>query len=239
MLPKILMLVGVDLQRHLAELKGRVDEFTRDTTNRVKGEIEDLTKDLAVTIGLFMVGAGLGLISFVVLLIGIYRWMEVPYGSDIALTTVGGVAAGMMAVMFLIAASRETSSKARRLSSGQRKSKAAEESSQDNALHSSTVQTRTPPASPYVASPSISSASGELHRPLATALEELLTASPTTGTAFDNVLKQVTHGAAAASGQTVNMAADIVRTGPRKAIYGVLGASVVLGWYLARKHNRV
>lgn len=213
MFNKLFSLFGFDVQQHIQRAKAHVRDLTRDVTDHIKSE----ARGVALQVALGTIGIILGLISFVVFLIGIYRWIEIQYNSYEALVAVGGGTA-LLALVFLFVATRKKHPEPRVLEED--------------------IFT-TPPVAPIVTvatAPYVGPIHTlDIHGSLSNLLAELLRQTPQSGTPLDSILTQVTGRAAAASGETVNLAADLIRTGSRKAMFGVLGASVFVGWFLSRK----
>lgn len=81
----------------------------------------------------------------------------------------------------------------------------------------------------------VTNTQGELRTLLEGALGEFFRAPPATGTPLDRVVHRLTGEAAAASDRTVGLAADVLATGSRKVVFGILAGTAALGWFLARK----
>ena len=67
------------------------------------------------------------------------------------------------------------------------------------------------------------------------ALGEFFAEPPRTGTPLDSVVRRLTNEAAASSDRTVELAADMLSSGSRKTIFGILAGTVALGWFLTRR----
>ena len=78
----------------------------------------------------------------------------------------------------------------------------------------------------------------EIRKMLADAVGSVFASAPTTGTPIDEVIHRFTSEAAATSDRTVDFAAEAISRGSRTAIFGILAATVTLGWYLARRPGR-
>jgi hypothetical protein len=225
MLRKLLNLFGWDIDETVRHAKMQVVNLICDITDRITHE----ARGLAVQIGLAAMAAIFALVSFVILLIGIYRWVETSYNPYGALAAVGGSCAGL-ALIFIFFATRS------------RKSRLPE---QEDKISTRPIAPAPPlGAAPFVPTepsvPFMSSTASRLdfHGSLSTLLAQLFTTTPRSGTPLDPVLTQVTGRAAAVSGETISLAADLVRRGSRQAMFGVLGASLLAGWFLSRRTDR-
>lgn len=223
MLAKFLGLFGFDLNRQIQLLKERVEDFTREKTDQIKGE----AKEIGLMVALAAAGGIMALMTFIIFLMAIYRWVAATAGPLAGDVVVGGITA-VLALIFLILASSRGKSK---LKVHDRTERIPEE--EEKAASASPLpRTQENPSTPGIGIPS---AFGDLHPPLSGAVREFFSNAPRTGTAIDSVINQVIHEASTASGETVNVAADIVRTGSRKAVFGVLASSFLLGLFLARR----
>jgi len=224
MLAKFLGLFGFDLNRQIQMLKERVEDFTREKTDQIKGEV----KEIGLMVALAAAGGIMALMTFIIFLMAIYRWVATTAGPFTGDVVVGGITA-VLALIFLVFASSRGKSK---LKVHDRTERIIPEEEERVASSSPLPRTQENPSTPGIGIPS---AFGDLHPPLSGAVREFFSNAPRTGTAIDSVINQVIHEASTASGETVNVAADIVRTGSRKAVFGVLASSFLLGLFLARK----
>ena len=224
MLAKFLGLFGFDLNRQIQLLKERVEDFTRETTVQIKGE----AKEIGLMIALAAAGGIMALMTFVIFLMAIYRWIAATAGPLAGYVVVGGITAVLAVVLLVLASSRVKS----KLKVQNRTERMVHE---EKKAASSSPPPRTQETYPSAPGIGIPLAFGDLHPPLSGAVREFFSNTPRTGTAIDSVINQVIHEASTASGETVNVAADIVRTGSRKAVLGVLASSFLLGLFLARR----
>jgi hypothetical protein len=234
MLARFLALFGFDLHRQIRLLKDRAEDFARQTTDQVKGQV----KDIGLMIAFAVAGGLVGLMTFIILLLALYTWVATTYGSLWGYAVVGGITAVTTAAMFVLAATRGKSRKSP-VVMGKMADPRVEKVEREVESIASSSEGAFPESLPVrpVSTPSlgIPLAFGDLRRPLSGAIEEFLANTTTTGTPIDSVINQVLHEASAASGQTIDMAANLIRRGPRKALFGVLAGAALLGWYLARK----
>jgi len=224
MLAKFLGLFGFDLNRQIQLLKERVEDFTREKTDQIKGE----AKEIGLMVALAAAGGIMTLMTFVIFLMAIYRWLAATAGPLVGYVVVGGITAVLALIFFVLASSRTKS----KLKVHDRTERTVHEEEEKVASSFPLPGTQDYPSAPGIGIPL---AFGDLHPPLSGAVREFFSNAPRTGTAIDSVINQVIHEASTASGETVNVAADIVRTGSRKAVFGVLASSFLLGLFLARK----
>jgi Putative Actinobacterial Holin-X, holin superfamily III len=235
MLARFLALFGFDLHRQIRLLKDRAEDFARQTTDQVKEQV----KDIGLMIAFAVAGGLMGLLTVIILLLALYSWVATTYGPPWGYAVVGGITAMTTAAMFIVAATRGKSRKSP-IAMGKTADRRGEKVEREVESIVSSSEAAFPelePVRPVSTSLSlgIPLAFGDLRRPLSGAIEEFLANTATTGAPIDSVINQVLHEASAASGQTIDMAANLIRQGPRKALFGVLAGSALLGWYLARK----
>ena len=102
MLRELLRLVGVDLDRKLAEILAQVEEFKTRTTHQVTEQVKETT----LMVGFAFVGAVAALATFIIVLVALHRWVDMHKGPLAALTAVAVVLALLAAVMFALAFGR-------------------------------------------------------------------------------------------------------------------------------------
>jgi hypothetical protein len=233
-LAKFLALFGFDLHRQIQLMKDRADDFARQTTN----EITKRFRDLGLTIAFAAAGAVFGLITLVIGLMALYRWVAAAYGPLAGDAVVGGITAILCAVMLIVAAKRSATVDAP--ISGAVVDPVRVEVEATLASPADARLSAIPAPRPFrsVAELGIPLAL-DLRGPLSRALQDFLAKPPTTGTPVDAVIRRAMNEAHAASPQAVDVAADLLRTGPRSALVGVLAGSALLGWFLARNGSFV
>jgi hypothetical protein len=234
MMSKLLGIFGFDLDRQVQLVKGRAEEFV----HRAGAQISERMMELGVVAGLAVAGGLMALMTFVIVLTALYEWVASIYGPLAGYATIGSISAVLAAVMFSLAAARSKSGQLAIVApnvAGSGLGSAPKIEPMPPAL------TPTPDPVPPFATSSRSSGIplvlGDLRNPLSEAVREFLAKAPTTGTPIDSVIDQVMREAAAGSVKTIDMAADLVRAGPRKAVFGVLAGTAVLGWFLAHKRS--
>jgi hypothetical protein len=104
MLRLVLRLLGVDLDYKLAEIRAQVEEFKERTTHQVTEQV----KATGLVVGFAFVGAVAAIATFIIVLVALYRWVELYKGPFAALTAVGVVLALLAAVMFVLAFGRSS-----------------------------------------------------------------------------------------------------------------------------------
>ena len=106
MLAKFLGLFGFDLNRQIQLLKERVEDFTREKTDQIKGEV----KEIGLMVALAAAGGIMALMTFIIFLMAIYRWVATTAGPFTGDVVVGGITA-VLALIFLVLASSRGKSK--------------------------------------------------------------------------------------------------------------------------------
>jgi hypothetical protein len=104
MLDALLRLLGVDLNRKLAEIHGRFEELKRSAISQATEQ----AKETGLTVGLILLGAVAALLTFIIALAALYVWVDIHEGPLAALGAVGLVTALLAAVMFALAFGRGT-----------------------------------------------------------------------------------------------------------------------------------
>ena len=102
MLQALFRLLGVDLNRKLAEVRGQIDELKRSAISQATEQV----KETGLTIGLILLGAIAALFTFVIALAALYVWVDMHEGPLAACGAVGLVTALLAALMFVLALRR-------------------------------------------------------------------------------------------------------------------------------------
>ena len=100
---EILRLLGVDLDRKLAQIRVQVKEFRANATHQIIEQI----KEASFVVGLALGGPIAASATLVIALVALYRWVEMHKGPFRALTAVGAVTAILAGVMFMLAFGRK------------------------------------------------------------------------------------------------------------------------------------
>jgi hypothetical protein len=99
MLQTLFRLLGVDLNRKLAEVRGQIDELKRSAISQATQQV----KETGLTVGFILGGAIAALLTFVVALVALYHWVDIHKGAFAALGVIGLVTALLAALMFALA----------------------------------------------------------------------------------------------------------------------------------------
>ena len=99
MLRALSRVLGVNLDRKLAQLHGRFDELT----TRAIAHATEQVKETGLTVGLLLIGAIATLLTLIVVLAALYLWVDTYHGPFVALAVVGAVTASLAALMFVLA----------------------------------------------------------------------------------------------------------------------------------------
>jgi hypothetical protein len=99
MLQALFRLLGVDLNRKLAEVRGHIDELKRSAISQATEQV----KETGLTVGLLLIGAIAALLTLIVVLAALYLWVDTYQGPFVALAVVGVVTASLAALMFVLA----------------------------------------------------------------------------------------------------------------------------------------
>jgi len=102
MLQALLRLLGVDLNRKIAEIRAQVEEAKAGVIHQVGEQI----RETGLTVGFALVGAIAALLTFIVALAGLYLWVTMYQGPFAALGAVALVTASLAALMFALAFGR-------------------------------------------------------------------------------------------------------------------------------------
>jgi hypothetical protein len=102
MLREVLHLLGVDLDRKLAEIRAQVEEFKARATHQVTEQV----KATGLMVGFALVGAIAAIATFIIVLVALYRWVDMYKGPFAALAAVGAVMALLATAMFVLAFGR-------------------------------------------------------------------------------------------------------------------------------------
>ena len=99
MLREVLRLLGVDLDHKLAEIREQIEEFRSRTTHRISEQV----KETGLMVGFALIGASASIATLIIILVALYRWVDLYHGQFAALAAVGVVTALLAAVMFVFA----------------------------------------------------------------------------------------------------------------------------------------
>jgi hypothetical protein len=229
MLARLLSLLG--LQALFDRAKYRVESLLHDAEATVRTG----AKEFGLIAAFGLVAAVMAFVTFVVLLIGVYIVVRQAFGPPIALVAVILIPA-LLTALFAVLVMTHVNAKGR--SEPSRlfpKPAPIPEPSEIPRRPPESVSAGWPTQSAYAPRFAPSSTDHELQLVLADALGTLLGSIPATGTPIDRFITRLTGEATASSRQTVDLAADAISFGSRKAVFGILAGSALLGWFIGRK----
>ena len=99
MLRLIFRLLGVDLDYKIAEIRAQIEDFKAGTTHQLSEQV----KETGLMVGFAFVGVVAAIATFVIVLVGLRRWVDLYKGPFAALTAVSTVTGLLAAVMFVLA----------------------------------------------------------------------------------------------------------------------------------------
>ena len=102
MLPEVRRLLGMDLNLKFAEIRAQAEDFRARTIHAVAGQV----RETSLMVSFVVIGAIAALATLVIVLIALYRWVDMYHGPFAALTAVGVLMALLAGVMFMLAFGR-------------------------------------------------------------------------------------------------------------------------------------
>jgi hypothetical protein len=102
MLQALFRLLGVDLSRKLAEVRGQIDELKRSAIAQVTEQV----KETGITVGFILGGAIAALFTLIIALAALYVWVDMHEGPLVALGVIGLVTALLAVALFVLALRR-------------------------------------------------------------------------------------------------------------------------------------
>jgi hypothetical protein len=102
MLQDLFRLLGLDLNRKLAEVRGQIDEIKRSAIAQATEQV----KQTGLTVGFTLGGAIAALFTLIIALAALYVWVDRHEGPLVALGIIGLVTASLAAVLFVVALRR-------------------------------------------------------------------------------------------------------------------------------------
>jgi hypothetical protein len=102
MLQALFRLLGVDLNRKLAEVRGQIDELKRSAISQATEQV----KETGLTVGFILGGAIAALFTLIIALAALYVWVDMHEGPLVALGVIGLVTALSAALLFVLALRR-------------------------------------------------------------------------------------------------------------------------------------
>jgi hypothetical protein len=102
MLREVSRLLGAGLEQKIAEVRAQVDEFRARTTHQVTEQV----KDIGLTVAYALAGTIAATATFAIVVVALYRWVDMRFGPFVALAAIGVVMASLGASMFVLAFGR-------------------------------------------------------------------------------------------------------------------------------------
>jgi len=102
MLQALFRLLGVDLNRKLAEIRGQIDELKRSAISQATEQV----KETGITAGFILGGAIAALFTLIIALAALYVWVDMHEGPLVALGVIGLVTALLAVALFVLALRR-------------------------------------------------------------------------------------------------------------------------------------
>ena len=96
-------LLGVDLDHKIAEIRAQIEDFKARTTHQLGEQV----KEAGLMVGFAFIGVVAAIATFVIVLVALYRWVDLYKGPFAALAAVGVVTGLIAAVMFALAFRRK------------------------------------------------------------------------------------------------------------------------------------
>jgi len=201
MLQLVLRLLGVDIEHKLAEIRSQIEEFRARTTRQIAEQI----KQTGLVVGFALVGTVAAVATFIIALVGLYRWVDLYKGPFAALAAVGAVTALLAAVMFVLASRGKPPETASRVARGGRL-----------------------PAAPPERSAS-------QPRPGSAALSAAVPSPPPNASVADLLTHRVSTRVAGAGDEAIDAAVHLMRNGSRSVLFGTLAVVALVGVVIGRR----
>jgi len=251
MLFKVLKLVGIDVSAKVEAVRSSLEQRIDQATDHVR----QVAEQAAVIAALSAVAAVTGACAIGIGLLALFWWAADSYGPFAGLAIVGG-----LLVVATIALAVTAATKTRALAPG-----APSRQHRDNATASVVHPGGTangaatspagnagpePVAQSPVAAPSAASgapmldwappataaaSAGDLVEPLAFILSRVVKYPSLGSPLIDELMENLRMSARGATGEAIERAAKVIRTGDRANMIFVLGGAAFVGWLLARQ----
>ena len=231
---KLLKVLGFDFSRQIALVKVRAEQLKFEIIEEIKGR----AINIGVMIGLLVAGAIMALATSFIGLMALYRWMAISYGPFVALGVVAAATTFLAVIFVWMGLSRRaqtTPLRFLRSSTGSTESQRDEIAETIATSPAEETSYSTPPTNQ--ASTSSFFSTSDLQQPVAKMFSAFAMNPPLTDSTLDGPIKELGANSAADARRIVQSGAEIVRTGSRSAAFGVLAASVLIGWFLARNRH--
>jgi len=201
MLQLVLRLLGVDIEHKLAKIGSQIEEFRARTTRQIAEQI----KQTGLVVGFALVGTGAAVATFIIALVGLYRWVDLYKGPFAALAAVGAVTALLAAGMFVLASRGKPPETASRVARGGRLTAAPPELSASQ---------------PW---------------PVSAALSAAVPSLPPNASVVDVLTHRVSTRVAGAGNETIDAAVHLMRNGSRSVLFGTLAVVALVGVVIGRR----
>ena len=201
MLQLVLRLLGVDIEHKLAKIGSQIEEFRARTTRQIAEQI----KQTGLVVGFALVGTGAAVATFIIALVGLYRWVDLYKGPFAALAAVGAVTALLAAGMFVLASRGKPPETASRVARGGRLTAAPPELSASQ---------------PW---------------PVSAALSAAVPSPPPNASVADLLTHRVSTRVAGAGDETIDAAVHLMRNGSRSVLFGTLAVVALVGVVIGRR----
>jgi hypothetical protein len=201
MLQLVLRLLGVDIEHKLAKIGSQIEEFRARTTRQIAEQI----KQTGLVVGFALVGTGAAVATFIIALVGLYRWVDLYKGPFAALAAVGAVTALLAAGMFVLASRGKPPETASRVARGGRLTAAPPELSASQ---------------PW---------------PVSAALSAAVPSLPPNASVVDVLTHRVSTRVAGAGDETIDAAVHLMRNGSRSVLFGTLAVVALVGVVIGRR----
>jgi len=201
MLQLVLRLLGVDIEHKLAKIGSQIEEFRARTTRQIAEQI----KQTGLVVGFALVGTGAAVATFIIALVGLYRWVDLYKGPFAALAAVGAVTALLAAGIFVLASRGKPPETASRVARGGRLTAAPPELSASQ---------------PW---------------PVSAALSAAVPSLPPNASVVDVLTHRVSTRVAGAGDETIDAAVHLMRNGSRSVLFGTLAVVALVGVVIGRR----
>ena len=201
MLQLVLRLLGVDIEHKLAKIRSQIEEFRARTTRQIAEQI----KQTGLVVGFALVGTGAAVATFIIALVGLYRWVDLYKGPFAALAAVGAVTALLAAGMFVLASRGKPPETASRVARGGRLTAAPPELSASQ---------------PW---------------PVSAALSAAVPSPPPNASVADLLTHRVSTRVAGAGDEAIDAAVHLMRNGSRSVLFGTLAVVALVGVVIGRR----
>jgi uncharacterized membrane protein len=235
MLLRILKLLGLDVPAKIAGLRVKFEERVEFAKDHVK----EATQTAAIVAVLLALAALAIVAALGVALVALYWWVASAYGQFYGLAAVIGVLAfiaiTLIVIVVVVIKTRPADVATR---AAQRRLKRAMEEARLEDVDAATASLSsdaTPKSIDTAALPPPSATASDLIEPLALILSKFIKLPTTGNVALEELLVPLRGAARSFADEAMEGVANTVRYGERSKLFAILGASVLLGWWLAHR----